>query len=114
MPDSSIIFRAADPDDIANIRQLLHANCRIWDEGSNRDHLGNLYLLICHDKLMGVLSGTCNFAKPAIDWIAVHPLYSEAMIRDIMRQEFEGLFWINVPQTRPPVSADLAISPQPI
>lgn len=91
MNDGCILFRAANPGDVSQIRRLLHANCRSWNEPSNLADLETLYLLYCRDQLLGVLCGTEPAAKAVVHWVEVHPLYAEKLIREIMVREFQGI-----------------------
>lgn len=116
MNDQSIVFRAVDAGDITHVRRLLHADSRCWDENIIAANLGKLYLLSCQskqrDKVLGVLCGSCASGEPVIDWIAVHPIYPEKMIREIMAQEFQGLFWHTMSRKSKSWAADWTAVPQ--
>lgn len=68
------------------IWDLLHANCRNWNNQQIENNLTQLFVLMKAQKLLGVLHGEFKPGTGTIFWVEIHPLYPEKMLQDFMIQ----------------------------
>lgn len=88
MQDSSLTFRPAEAGDLNTIWSLLHADSKAWGEERINANLNRMYLLFRSGKLIGVL--LADDAK-YVDWLAVHPLYPENELSDLLLKCYDNL-----------------------
>ncbi|MDR7867857.1 MAG: hypothetical protein RIN56_13695 [Sporomusaceae bacterium] len=92
MEKEFITVRAARRADIPGMWRLLHCEGRCLDEAAIAAGLGNFYVLTRGPKLLGVYN-----AGDAAGWTAVHPLFGQDLVEDIMAKAVNGLLKINEP-----------------
>ncbi len=90
MTESSVIIRSARSEDCEMIWDILHANCRNWSLRQITDNLSGIFVLVKDLKILGVLAGSSDKSGLIIDWVEIHPLYPEKILRDIMIQSLLG------------------------
>jgi hypothetical protein len=88
--DLTIMIRQARLEDIENIWNLLHANCRTWTAQQINVNLAKMYVLVKNYKILGVLCGSFNLGGTEIEWIEIHPFYPEHALREVMVQGLLG------------------------
>jgi hypothetical protein len=90
-----ITVRAARRADIPGMWRLLHCEGRDLDEAAIASGLGNFYVLTRGHELLGVYrAGAMN---DAVGWAAVHPLFGQDLVEDIMAKAVNGLLNSNEP-----------------
>lgn len=86
MSDKDVVFRPAEITDMDQIWELLHAESRTMCTEEIIQKLGNILVLSCHRKIVGILYYKAGLAGHEILWTAVHPMYSEYTVDNIMRE----------------------------
>lgn len=88
--DLTVMIYKARLEDRENIWHLLHANCRTWTMQQIKDNISKMFILAKNGKVLGVLCGDFNPGAVVIDWVEIHPLYSEKILREVMIQGLLG------------------------
>lgn len=94
MEKEFITVRAASWADIPGMCRLLHCEGRYLDEAAIAAGLGNFYVLTRGPELLGVYD-----AGEAAGWTAVHPLFGQNLVEEIMVKAVNGLLNINEPSS---------------
>jgi len=89
MEKEFITVRAATTADIPEMWGLLHCEGRSLDEGDIAAELESFYVLSRGTALLGVYFGGAGGGSAA--WAAVHPLFGQDMVEDIMAKAVNGL-----------------------
>jgi hypothetical protein len=94
--EQAIVIRQAQMEDVEEIWDILHANCRTWTLQQIHDHIGKMFVLTKGYKMLGVLCGDfhAELLNPGIkmvDWVETHPHYPEKMLKDVMIQGLLGI-----------------------
>lgn len=95
MADAEIIVRAATADDVPAIRRLLHCEGRNMDDGAIAADLASFYVLAQGVKLLGVY---CRGKDGAPAWTAVHPLFGQRLVEEILARAVNGLISEDLPR----------------
>lgn len=95
MEKEFITVRAAARVDIPGMWRLLHCEGRDLDEAAIAAGLGNFYVLSRGPELLGVYHA--GAAAGSGDWAAVHPLFGQDLVEDIMAKAVNGLLQDNEP-----------------
>jgi hypothetical protein len=88
--NNSMVIRFAQKGDIEAIWDLLHADCRTWNQQQIDNKLDKLLVLIKNQKMLGVLYGEFKHENSTVFWVAIHPLYPEKLLQDILIKGFYG------------------------
>jgi hypothetical protein len=89
--EGGIVLRLAEIADADEIRAVMHAEGKIWDDAKIMDNIDRLYVLTYGKRILGVLCGTVTKGKETIAWVVVHPGYPENSIRAAMLQGLWGV-----------------------
>ncbi len=88
MDFKTITIRSAGAKDIEGIWHLLHANCMGWSQEKIKENIGRLLVMEEgedeRERLLGVLYGELNPYKKEVFWVAVHPLYPEEPLKQML------------------------------
>ncbi len=96
--DGQVIIRTATAADIPAIWRLLHSEGRTMDDGAIAAALARLYVLARGATLIGVYhAGRGDGGVPA--WAAVHPLFGERLVEEILALTVNGLLADNCAST---------------
>ncbi len=95
MATGEIIIRAAKIDDVPSIRRLLHCEGRVMDDGAIAADLASFYVLAQGAKLLGAYRRGCC-GSPA--WTAVHPLFGQRLVEEILAGAVNGLMTEGLPR----------------
>ncbi len=88
--EGQVIIRAATATDIPAIWRLLHNEGRSMADGAIAATLPQLYILARGTKLVGVYCAGQG-EEGARAWAAVHPLFGERLVEEIMALTVNGL-----------------------
>lgn len=86
MSDKNVVFRPAEVTDMDQIWELLHAKSRVMCTKEIIKKLGDILVLSCYEKIVGILYYKNSIGDHEILWTAVHPMYSEYTVDNIMRE----------------------------
>jgi hypothetical protein len=87
MLNNAITIRPAETEDIKDIWDLLHASSKTWSPEHITSQLDKLTVLVKENKILGVLYGIISPGKNTeIIWVAIHPMYPEKKLREVMIQ----------------------------
>ncbi len=95
MGKEHITVRAARKSDISGMWRLMHCEGRDQDEGAIAASLGNFYVLTRGRELLGVYRAGAG--DDTAGWAAVHPLFGQELVEDIMARTVNGLLIGSVP-----------------
>ena len=95
MEKEFITVREARSADIPGMWRLLHCEGRDLDEAALAAALGNFYVLTRGPQLLGVFHA--GAMADSVGWAAVHPLFGQELVEDIMAKAVNGLLINNVP-----------------
>jgi hypothetical protein len=90
MTTAPFSIRSATNGDIPAIWRLLHSDGRSTDDAAIASELPHFYLLFQGTKLLGVYRDGSSQRQPDY-WAAVHPLYSQGLVEDILHKTVNGL-----------------------
>ncbi len=94
--DKLIIIGQSGLDDVSKIWDILHANCNPWTMQEIRQNTGKLFVLMMGDKMVGVLYADLNRKSKVVDWVEIHPLYPEKILKDIFIKGLLGTLWPDI------------------
>lgn len=80
--EQAIVIRQAQVEDSEKIWDILHANCRTWAINRIHENIEGMYVLT-KGKMLGVLFGSFSLEKLKVEWVEIHPLYSEKILKDV-------------------------------
>lgn len=95
MTKAEITIRAAATADVPAIRRLLHCEGRSMDEAVIAANLASFYVLAQGMKLLGVYYCGQD-GSPA--WTAVHPLFGQRLVEEILTKAVNGLVDTDLPR----------------
>jgi hypothetical protein len=88
--EGQVIIRSATAADIPAIWRLLHSEGRTMDDGVIAAALARLYVLARGKTLVGVYHAGRRDGGAQV-WAAVHPLFGERLVEEIMALTVNGL-----------------------
>lgn len=92
MDFKTITIRSAEKKDIEGIWHLLHANSIGWGQEKIEENIGRLLVMEegegegerKGERLLAILYGEFNPYKKEVFWVAVHPLYPEEPLKQML------------------------------
>ncbi len=86
MDFKTITIRCAGTKDIEGIWHLLHANCMGWRQEKVKENIDHLLVMEEGEgeRLLGILFGEFNPYHKEVFWVAVHPLYPEEPLKQML------------------------------
>lgn len=95
MTKGAITIRAAATADVPELCRLLHCEGRDMDEGAVVAGLADFYVLAQGPKLLGAY---CRRQDGLPAWTAVHPLFGQQLVEDILTRTVNGLIIKDLPR----------------
>lgn len=95
MSSREIIIRAAEKDDVPAIRRLLHCEGRFMGDEAIAADLASFFVMTQGAKLVGVY---CRGMGGSPAWAAVHPLFGQQMVEEILAKTVNGFYIASLPR----------------
>jgi N-acetylglutamate synthase-like GNAT family acetyltransferase len=90
-----LVIRPAKMNDVKEIWDLLHSNSIAWTDTKIIAELSGLWVMLNDVKILGVLYGEFGRGTKKVNWVAIHPIYTEKQLREAMINAVCGVLKLN-------------------
>lgn len=89
--NDELIIRKAGFSDVEQIWELLRTEKELWSTEKILNNFENLFVIINRKNIVSVLYGTLSPGNEKIYWVAVHPMYPQKAVSNLMIYWFWGI-----------------------